>query len=185
MRKDDLPFDKNSVDTIYCSHVIEHIETKFVNKFFLQAFCVLKSNGVLRIACPDSLFLYKILKEYPHYYSWHPMYKSSIDAISCFIDEVSTHSNMLKSFGLEHPILDYNYEDLMRALRIGGEFDIADPGRHINNWDYERVKYYGHIAGFNNIIESKHNGSCCSTLRGNDMDLASPQMTLYVDLIKF
>ena len=34
MRNDKLPFGKSKVDNIYCSHVIEHIETKRCNKFF-------------------------------------------------------------------------------------------------------------------------------------------------------
>ena len=32
MRSDPLPFKNNSVDNIYCSHVIEHIETIYVKK---------------------------------------------------------------------------------------------------------------------------------------------------------
>jgi hypothetical protein len=35
MRKDSLPYFNDSVDAIYCSHVIEHIETSHVN-FFLR-----------------------------------------------------------------------------------------------------------------------------------------------------
>ena len=61
MRNDKLPFGKSKVDNIYCSHVIEHIETKYVISFFKDSFRVLKKNGTLRIACPDSYFLYNLM----------------------------------------------------------------------------------------------------------------------------
>ncbi|MDP5131073.1 MAG: methyltransferase domain-containing protein, partial [Paraglaciecola sp.] len=54
IRNDDLPFELGSVDNIYCSHVIEHIEDKFVRLFLANCYRVLTSNGVLRIACPDA-----------------------------------------------------------------------------------------------------------------------------------
>ena len=53
-----MPFEDDSVDTIYCSHVIEHIETEYVEMFFKESFRVLKLGGVLRIVCPDVEYLY-------------------------------------------------------------------------------------------------------------------------------
>ena len=41
MRKNLLPFASNTVDTIYCSHVIEHVETEFVSKFLSESYRVL------------------------------------------------------------------------------------------------------------------------------------------------
>ena len=58
MRNDNLPFNNSTIDTIYCSHVIEHIETKYVEKFFNECHRVLKKSGVLRISCPDPEFLF-------------------------------------------------------------------------------------------------------------------------------
>ena len=184
MRNDDLPFASNLADTIYCSHVIEHIETNYVSYFLEQSLRVLKPGGILRIACPDSLFLYKAMKEFPQYYCWHPMYQSPDDAVKCFVDEVATHRINLTSYGLENSISHYDYGALMKRLREGGEFDENNPGRHINNWDYARLKKYGDAVGFDTVIESKHKGSCCPALQGCDMDLTHPEMSLYVDLVK-
>jgi predicted SAM-dependent methyltransferase len=184
MRNDDLPFKSESVDTIYCSHVIEHIETIYVSRFFEKSFRVLKKGGVLRIACPDSLFLFRAAKEFPEYYCWHPMYNKVDDAMSCFVDEVATHRVHLRNYGLKKSILEYDYDALMKNLREAGEFVAKNPGRHINNWDFKRLKKYGNSAGFLTIIESKNKASCCPELQGADMDLSHPEMSLYADFVK-
>lgn len=69
MRNDDLPFSDASVDTIYCSHVIEHIERRYVRRFFIEALRCLKPGGTLRIACPNAAFLYYQMRNYPSYFS--------------------------------------------------------------------------------------------------------------------
>jgi SAM-dependent methyltransferase len=184
MRKDALPFKNDSVDVIYCSHVIEHIETRFVERFFSEAHRILKVDGVLRIACPDALFLYQQMREFPSYFAWHPMYQQPTDAIKCFVDEVATHRSDVKNFGLDNMIKYYSYDELMENLRSDGEFDESTPGRHINNWDYKRIKGVGHGAGFITIFESKNKGSVSPSLQGYDIDLTHPQMSLYVDLVK-
>ena len=182
MRADDIPFKKSEVDVIYCAHVIEHIETEFVEKFFVESKRVLKNKGVLRIACPDSFFLYKQLINHPEYFSWHPMYNNSQNNIECFIDEVGTHNLKLNNYGLEKKIHEYDYETLLKELRKNGNFDSKNPDYHINNWDFKRIEKLGKKVGFKKIIKSRHQGSFCPTLQGHDMDLTSPVISLYVDL---
>ncbi len=48
-----IPFEDNSVDYIYNEHFIEHLNKKEGIKFFKDSYRVLKSSGVMRIACPD------------------------------------------------------------------------------------------------------------------------------------
>ena len=184
MRNDKIPFNSEMVDTIYCSHVVEHVETEYVLKFIEESFRVLKVGGVLRIVCPDSFFLYRAMKDFPDYYSWHPMFRESNDASICFVDEVADHRKDLINFGLDKLINDYKYEELMDKLREGGEFKVSNPGRHINSWDFERLRKFGLIAGFTKVIESRYKASSCFALQGFDMDLSHPEMSLYVDFIK-
>lgn len=184
MRNDALPYATDTVDTIYCSHVIEHIETEFVKKFFFDAFRVLRSGGVLRIACPDSKYLFRQYKKHPVYFRWHSLYSSKQGAELCFIDEVGSPKTYLPNYGLKRNISDYSYEDLMDALRDSNKFDSSRPGRHINNWDFTRVKEYGTHAGFHDIQKSRFQGSYHPTFQASDIDLTHPQMSLYVDLKK-
>ena len=101
MRNDNLPFHNNSIDNIYCSHVIEHIETEFVEKFFYECNRVLKKNSILRIVCPDSYFLYLQMMNNSSYYAWHNYYSEEKDSEKCFVDEVATHRCNIENYGLK------------------------------------------------------------------------------------
>jgi SAM-dependent methyltransferase len=48
-----IPFADNSVDAVYHSHMIEHIDREFVEPFFREVARVLKPGGVHRFATPD------------------------------------------------------------------------------------------------------------------------------------
>ena len=71
IRKDVLPYENDSVDAIYCSHVVEHIEDKYIQRFFNEAYRVLKKGGALRVCCPDAEFLYNVAKSGKEdYWNW-------------------------------------------------------------------------------------------------------------------
>lgn len=48
-----IPEKSDSVDAIYCSHMLEHLDQDEVARFLSEARRVLKRNGVIRIAVPD------------------------------------------------------------------------------------------------------------------------------------
>jgi predicted SAM-dependent methyltransferase len=50
---DDLPFDDNSADLIYASHVLEHFGRNEFQAVLKEWYRVLKPNGILRVAVPD------------------------------------------------------------------------------------------------------------------------------------
>lgn len=181
MRNDPLPFADDSVDNIYCSHVIEHIETTHVSRFFAESLRVLKKGGFLRVACPDSKFLWEQTVTFPGYWVWHPKFRAGEDAWLCFIDEVNTARTSMPHFGLERPPEDYSYEELMQALRQGEHFDRRNPSRHINSFDLRRLSDMAREAGFSRVTPSRFQGSSCPALQGPDMDLTHPEMSLYVD----
>lgn len=184
MRSDNLPFADLSIDTIYCSNVIEHIETKHVNFFFSECLRCLKSGGVLRIVCPDPVYLFHQLTNHPEYFSWHPLYRSKEDALLCFVDEVATPKLSLEGFGLSKSIFEYDYNDLLTQLRDGLKFNVDKPGHHINSWDFQRIYDIGMNLGYSAVEKSRCQGSFCEALRGKDIDLNHPEMSLYVDLQK-
>lgn len=59
--KNDLPDEDESVDYIYCSHVLEHFEKEEAINILKECQRVLKDRGVIRIVLPD---LSKIIKIY-------------------------------------------------------------------------------------------------------------------------
>jgi predicted SAM-dependent methyltransferase len=59
-----LPFKDNTVDLIYCSHVIEYLDREEITDVLDKWYNKLKNNGILRLAVPDfkamaSLYLNK------------------------------------------------------------------------------------------------------------------------------
>jgi predicted SAM-dependent methyltransferase len=51
--KNKLPFGDNSVDVIYHSHVLEHLDKQEGAKFITDCHRVLKNGGVMRLCIPD------------------------------------------------------------------------------------------------------------------------------------
>jgi predicted SAM-dependent methyltransferase len=49
----ELKYNDNSVNEIYCAHVIEHLDKNEINKFFSECNRVLKRDGKLEIIAPD------------------------------------------------------------------------------------------------------------------------------------
>jgi predicted SAM-dependent methyltransferase len=56
-----IPFEDNSFEVVYHSHVLEHFTKVDGKKFIQECYRVLKPNGIIRIAVPD---LEQIAKEY-------------------------------------------------------------------------------------------------------------------------
>jgi predicted SAM-dependent methyltransferase len=56
-----IPFENETFDLVYHSHVLEHFNKKDGEKFISECNRVLRQNGIIRIAIPD---LEKIIREY-------------------------------------------------------------------------------------------------------------------------
>ncbi|BFM39392.1 methyltransferase domain-containing protein [Synechocystis sp. LKSZ1] len=206
LRKDRLPFPDNSVDNIYISHVIEHVETDYVVIFMRESHRVLKTGGVLRIACPDAEFLWRVSRFDNEYWTWRKGLiekginklrdkmlnspKSLPSQMDFFIREVSTPRSAYEGNSIEtiiingNDIKDLSYDQALNLLTEGLSFRVNHPGQHINAWDFSRLKNLGEEAGFKFIIKSKPNGSISSAMQGTDMDRTHPEMSLYVDMLK-
>ena len=48
-----IPFPSNSIDVVYHSHFLEHLDRDIVEKFLLEVKRVLRSGGIQRIVVPD------------------------------------------------------------------------------------------------------------------------------------
>lgn len=184
MRKDKLPFADESVAGIYCSHVIEHIEDVYVERFFADARRVLVRGGVLRISVPDSVFLFRMWKEAPQYFCWHKFFKEDQTGTKSFFRLIAGGRKSERNFGLGHDIQSYGYSDLMASLEDGVAFDDANPQLHISNWDFEKIRRLAGEAGFTKVLESKPGGSVLERFQRPDIDTTHSQMSLYADLVK-
>lgn len=198
IRSDPLPYADGTVDNIYASHVIEHVESEHVERFIHEAFRVLKPGGVLRVVCPDAWYLYQVSSFDNDFWSWRrhqfehdPRY---------LVEGQATPSDFLTrelaSVKMRHyvhagettmPAFDVSerdYDALLMEFKSGLEFNPDLPGEHINGWDFKRLQPIGRDAGFEHVLESKHRGSVSAAMQGPDMDRTQPQMSLYVEMVK-
>ena len=200
LRKDNIPFSDGSVDNIYISHAVEHVEDFAVHKFIEESYRVLKKRGVLRIACPDSRFLYSVSQFKNDYWSWRVSMLSNkniyiTDWKDCnqydfLIRELASprmrfyKNNIQEEVISNEELKSLEYAALTKRLKHGLKFRDKHPGEHINNWDFTRIKHLGEKVGFAHAIESKCRGSVSSAMQGPDFDKTHTQMSLYVDLIR-
>jgi SAM-dependent methyltransferase len=199
IRSDKIPFESNSVDAIYCSHVIEHIENEFVKNMFAECYRVLKKDSVFRIACPDAEFLYNISQFRSDYWEWrkYDWFKSDLfnkKLIPREVDFLVRDIATPKLLGYKFSISQEEYLEQFNSMPMNDFFDFLTsdlnfrqecPGDHINYWTYEKMRHFLQGAGFENVVKSKYMGSCCCemTIRCK-FDLTYPGMTLYVEALK-
>ena len=198
IRKDKLPFEDHSVDRIYCSHVIEHIEDVFVNTFFTEAFRVLKKNGGIRISCPDAEFLYQATKANQHYWLWRDSWFNDIkfydgpppSPLDYLIREVATpklmgYKNSIETKCFMKEFESLSMDDFLQEITKNLYFRKEFPGDHINFWTFDKMKKKLANAGFSIIIRSKWNGSIFKEMQCPEkFDLTYPNMSLYVECVK-
>jgi len=61
---DSLPIENNSVDLIYCCHVLEHFKIKDIERVLKEWYRILKPNGICRISVPDFEALNDVYNKY-------------------------------------------------------------------------------------------------------------------------
>lgn len=123
IRNDSIPFDNDSVDAVYCSHVIEHIENIHVQKMFTECYRILKQGGLLRIACPDAEFLYLVSKFNNDYWLWrNPWFNNSKMYVRKFtprnVDFLVREIATPKLLNYVHSINKEDYENAFKKLEM-------------------------------------------------------------------
>jgi len=128
-----LPLPDASVEVLYTSHMIEHLERKKVDNFLSEAKRVLKPGGTIRICVPDlrifidrymsnndaDEFMHKLHmnKDYPNSLVQKIKYLCIGDRHHQWNYDAASLSNLLKKSGLQNPV----------ALKPGVT-TIPDPG---------------------------------------------------------
>jgi len=197
IRSDLIPFADNSVDIIYCSHVIEHIENVYIKKMFVECFRVLKKGGIIRISCPDAEFLYEISSYDTDYWSWKRNWAKKNCKDQNSIRNVDYLVSAIASPKMLQHIHSINTEDYMSRFESLDMYDFFEyltydlkyrkeyPSDHINYWTFEKAKRMLVDAGFDIVIRSKWMGSCTVKMRNRGIfDTTQPMSSLYVEAIK-
>ena len=199
IRNDKIPFDDDSVDVIYCSHVVEHIENIYIQKMFTECYRVLKKGRGVRIACPDAEFLYQLSKFNNDYWSWRNEWfdskhfyekKFAPRNVDFFVREIATPKllNYVNSINTEDYETAFNkmeMYDFFEYLTKDLIFRVEAVGDHINYWTFDKAKKMLVESGFKTIIRSKWSASVLEEMKNKSkFDIVYPHMSLYVEAIK-
>ena len=196
IRNDKLPFADETVDAIYCSHVIEHIENEYIQSFFLECHRVLKKGGILRVCCPDAEFLWNASQTDNSYWIWRKILLKQINVeyanmrqVDFLVREIATERflDYISGNGQDYneAFLNKDMDNFFEYITEGLTYDPKKAGYHINYWTFSKVKDTLIDSNFTKIIRSKYAGSISEYIK-NKMyfDKTFPEMSLYVEAIK-
>lgn len=194
LRRDSLPYADSTVENIYASHVLEHVELRHVKTFFFDSYRVLKKGGVLRIAVPDARFLFSVSSFVNDFWAWNSPWSlkapppTEMTQIDFLVQEIATSRFRF----VESPVspispesmLGVSYTEFLTEVNSNDPPSSANPSWHVTALDYQRLAEIAKAAGFSVCVESKPHGSVSKEMQGADFDLTHPQMTLYADFVK-
>ena len=182
-----LPFEDNSVELIYCSHTLEHLEEDKAIHFLTECHRILKHNGVFRLVVPDisRLFYFsRLISNQPI----EDQIKKSVILSTAFY---GFHpSRVLSDEIVIKAMSDSNYHHetfIMRVKEMGisDKFDGNNPESHISFWDYEKLKKYGVNIGYKCCLPFNMGSSTAAPFKNIEIfDSSEPQLSIYVELIK-
>ena len=123
-----LPFEDNSVDLIYASHVIEYFDREEITLILLGWKDKLKSGGTLRLAVPNFEVMSRLYQEgkYPLDRFLGPLYGKMPMG-----DEIIYHKTVYDFKSLKKILLDVGFNNINR-------YDWRDYDIHIKNDDHSQ-----------------------------------------------
>lgn len=184
-----IPEEDQSISLIYCSHTLEHLDKASSERFLSECFRILRKNGVLRLALPNTRNDFHLL---------HCL-RSQNDANESIIDsytrdatshilsdtqnmELSEINQILQSSNFQSNSF---YKSVISEYSQYGEFDGNNPERHINYWDFQELIDSTSKIGFNFTLPT-YQGSSISPPFNNShvFDTTEPHIAFYADIIK-
>jgi predicted SAM-dependent methyltransferase len=207
-----LPFKDASIDIIYSSHTIEHIDDAAVLHLLQQSYKKLKKGSIIRITCPDMDYLYSCYKrgdKGQFIYTWIYDYgdKTQLtkkDIRSLRPVDASIQQLFLWSFARQASIyhsqarapLSDEQVDALFTKNTAKAFDACTkkcsmevqrkrPEEHVNWFTEKKLIAMLRRAGFEKAYRSEYGKSFAPQLRNlGYFDNTCPAISLYIEAIK-
>ena len=185
----EIPEENNSVNLIYCSHTLEHLDYNSSLRFLRECYRILRKHGVLRLALPNT--------------------KNDFYLLQCLISQVGANESIKKSYtrdATSHILSDTQnmglgeinrilqssnfksnsfYKKVISEYSQYGEFDGNNPERHINYWDFIELINTTSKIGFSFTLPTYHGSSVSSPFTNlHVFDTTEPHIAFYADIIK-
>ncbi len=176
-----IPFEANSVDVVYHSHLLEHLDRKAAKQFLLEVKRVLKEGGVQRIVVPDFEKLCRT-------------YIAHIALCEQNPEEVGNHDNILGTI-IEQSVRKESYgtsqQKCLRKFVENVVFGDARKRGETHQWMYDRVSLCALLTslGYRNCLIRQFNSSAISDwsrygLEVDEFGREYKKGSLYVEALK-
>jgi predicted SAM-dependent methyltransferase len=123
-----IPFKDNSVEAIYTSHMLEHLDRDDARVFLLNAKKVLKPGGIFRISVPDFRML---IEGYMDHNSVDKFLEDSLLTITA-PKTIIQKINLLTT-GLRHHQWMYDSRSLISLLKDCGFINVIEVSHNTSN----------------------------------------------------
>ncbi len=198
-----LPYENNSIELIYCSHVIEHFNNEKILHLFEECHRVLKPNGSIRIVVPDADFYYRLLQFdnieifesllLAKFRKKYGLTASKIKLEDYFLHEIATElvsyarqgNYDFNSTFFQEKFNSLNKNDFFDKIISMCNYDYNCPSNHINWWNKKKLKSFLNYARFKRVFSLSKNKSFSLPFKNNQIfDKTAPEISLFIEAIK-
>jgi predicted SAM-dependent methyltransferase len=151
-------FKNESVDLIYCSHMLEHLDFKEADEAIKRWYQLLKKDGVLRIAVPD------MKSAFAHYFYWG--------------DLKLLYSNL---WGSQRHEFDYHksgYDEITLTEKL-----LSIGFKKVKKWDWQTTYPHNYIDDYSQAYYPDFHKKN-KLANGKTADLGGKLMSLNLEAIK-
>jgi hypothetical protein len=184
-----IPEKNSSVSLIYCSHTLEHLEETSAKYFLKECYRILRPDGVMRIALPNTkndTYIYNCLamqsecsEELKDNYLISAACHILSDAKKLPIYEIK------ELFTIANNDSSKFFEAMKEKYIKASVFDGSNPDRHITYWDFNKLISVSDEIGFKFLAPVYPGVSMASPFTNiNVFDNTEPQHSFYAELVK-
>lgn len=207
-----LPFRDESVEVVYSSHLIEHLDGEADKRLFREIVRILKPGGLLRLCCPDmDYFIDSYLTDEKRAFFTDEYGvgtgRTLYDEVAMCVERFSLDPRLLETHQLlinifcgysdkpnDAPIFDRQSVERNVRTMDKEEFvrwscshcDRSRPGGHINGFNAEKLIRFLQELPFSYVYRSAYRESALRELNENpriDLELRR-NVSLYVEAVK-
>jgi len=194
-----LPFESNSLEGVFCSHVIEHLPNENVQHLFNEVFRILASGGYFRVTCPDIKLIYDAFCRKDNFFMSRFAFQKRYQSLSLTSSFLHCFAAVLVE---QHPyqgvrkVKDEEVEEIFNQLPLEEALDYftamipresqkSYPAYHLNWFHDQKLLEMLKVAGFKNrYISAFGQSRSPAMIDTNFFDTTKPWMSLYVECCK-
>lgn len=184
-----IPEKDKSVSLIYCSHTLEHLEEAASRKFIGECLRILKPNGVMRVALPNTSSAFEMLGLIERQSNISSDTKQAL-RLAAAVQVLNDTKSDLTNDKIEELIVNSKYSaknffSTAVSEGVSNKFIGSNPERHICFWDYEELLSVSLELGFKFCMPFYQGSSIAKPFTNlNVFDNSEPHISFYAEFVK-